>query len=418
MALPLVWLTKGFVMSKSFVPAALAALALAFSAVPAAHAASVSPGSAKALKAVQDAAQAKNYSLVVSRVEEFVKSSGKTPYDTFVAYQFLTVAYSGQGNKQGMLKAWQGQLDSGYPSPAEQNKIVKDMATTAFELKSYDQVVELGNKLIKAGTADENTYAIVGHAMFLQGKYAEASKFLGDYVADQEKRGQKPREPTLTTLRASQEKQGNSAGVSSTLEKLVLYYPKADYWNLLTYQLSRGPKLTDSQSLQIYRLKMATGTLSRCQDYSDMEDMAMAAGMVGEAQKVIEQALSAKVCTTKSDEDRLRRHLATNANVVAEDKAKLPKLEADAAASKTGELDVRVGAQYFGNGDYAKAAEALSRGIAKGGLKNAADAQLTLATAQYRSNKKAEALKTFQSIKATDATTQRIVRLWVLYASR
>jgi tetratricopeptide (TPR) repeat protein len=405
-----------FVMSKSFVPAALAVFALALSSVPATlHAASVSPASAKALKAVQDADGAKRYAEVLTRAEEALRVSGKTPYDTFVAYQFMTVAYQGQGNRAGMMKAMQGQLDSGHPSPAEQNQIIKNMATIAYELKDYGQVVELGNRLIRSGAADDGMYGMVGHAMFLQGKHAEVSKFLGDHVADQERRGQKPREPTLTTLRAAQERQGNSAGVSQTLEKLVRHYPKADYWSLLTYQLSRAQKLTDSQSLHIYRLKMATGTLSRCQDYSDMEEMAVAAGMAGEAQRVIEQGLAAKVCTVKSDEDRLRRHLVTNSNVVAEDKARLPKLEADAKVAKTGELDVAVGAQLFGSGDYAKAAEALSRGIAKGGLKNLADAQLTLGTAQYRANNKAEAIKTFQSIKTNDQVTQRIASLWVLY---
>ncbi len=131
---------------------------------------------------------------------------------------------------------------------------------------------------------------------------------------------------------------------------------------------------------------------------------------------MIEQALAGKVCTVKSDEDRLRRHLSANSNVVAEDKARFAKLEADAKVSKTGEPDVAVGSQLFGYGDYAKAAEALSRGIAKGGLKSAADAQLTLATAQYRANSKAEALKTLRSIKADDPVTQRIVKLWILYA--
>ncbi len=406
-----------FVMSKSFVPAALAVFALALSSVPASlHAASVSPASAKALKAVQDAAGAKRYAEVITRAEEALRVSGKTPYDTFVAYQFMTVAYQGQNNRAGMLKAMQGQLDSGHPSPAEQALILKNMASIAYELKNFDQVVEIGNRLIRSGAADDAMYGLIGHAMFTQGKFAEASKFLNDHVTDQERRGQKPREPSLTTLRAAYERQGNRAGVTNTLEKLVRHYPKADYWNLLTYQLSRAERITDSQTLHIYRLKMATGTLTRCQDYGDMEEMAVAAGMAGEAQKVIEQALAEKVCTVKSDEDRMRRHLSTNSNVVAEDTAKLPKLIADARMAKTGDLDVAVGARYFGNGEYAKAAEAISRGIAKGGLKNLADAQLTLATAQYRANNKAEAIKTFQSIKTDDPVTKRIAELWVLYA--
>jgi tetratricopeptide (TPR) repeat protein len=404
-------------MSKSIVATAVAAIALALSSVPSTlQAAQVSPASAKALKSVQDANSGKRYSEVLTRAEEALRVSGKTPYDTFVAYQFITSAQQGLGNKAGMLKGMQGQLDSGYPSAAEQNGIIKNMATISYEMKNYDQVVEYGNRLIKNGAADAGTYGLIGHALFTQGKHAEAAKFLGDHVADQERRGEKPREPTLTTLRAAQERSGNSAGVTNTLEKLVRHYPKADYWNLLTYQLTRAPKLTDSQSLHIYRLKMATGTLTRCQDYSEMEEMAVAAGMAGEAQKVIEQALASKVCTVKSDEDRLRRHLSTNANVVAEDKAKFPKMEADARVAKTGEMDVAVGAQLFGNGDYAKAAEALARGITKGGLKDPADAQLTLGTAHYRANNKAEAIKTFQSIKTTDPVTDRIAKLWVLYA--
>ncbi len=44
------------------------------------------------------------------------------------------------------------------------------------------------------------------------------------------------------------------------------------------------------------------------------------------------------------------------------------------------------------------------------------DAQLTLATAQYRAKNRAEALKTFQSVKGADPITQRIAKLWVLYA--
>lgn len=376
---------------------------------------SVSPAAAKAMKGVKDAADQKKFAEVITRARAVLALPGRTPADAFVAYQFMTVAYQGQGNRAEMLTALQGQLDSGYASAAQRNQILKNMVGIAFELKNYPKVAEYGNRLIESGAADASTYALVGHALFLQGKYANASKLLSEHVKQQIRSRQTPREATLTTLRAAQDKQGDHAGVADTLEKLVIYYPKPDYWNLLAYSVTKDSKLTDRQTLQLFRLKMATGTLKRCQDYSDMEDIAVAAGMPGEAQKVIEEAISAKVCTVKTDEDRLRRHLTANSNVVARDKARFAQLEAEANASSTGTADVAIGSQLFGYGEYAKAAQALSRGITKGGLKNAPDAQLTLATAQYRAGNKADALKTLRSIKPEDPVTQRIARLWILY---
>jgi hypothetical protein len=137
--------------------------------------------------------------------------------------------------------------------------------------------------------------------------------------------------------------------------------------------------------------------------------------MAGEAQKVIDQGLSSKVCKD-NDEAWLKRQQAAVVRVVEQDKAAFPKLEASARTAPNGEADVAVGSQLFGNGDYVRSAEALQRGISKGGLKYMHDAQLTLATAQYRSKNKAEALKTFQSVKGADPITQRIAKLWILYA--
>lgn len=410
-------------MSKSFFPAVATALVLGASCIPATLPAAESQGTvtgavAKPMAAAKEAYDRKNWSETITRSKELLAISGRPALVTYAAYGYLAAAYQAQGNKAELINALQGQLDSGHATPAQQAVLTRSILSLYADQKNYAQVVEFGNKLIRNGNADPSTYEIVADALDKQpGKQAEAVKFLGDYVASVEKAGQTPRESTLVNLRALYSKQSNNAAATDVTEKLVNYYPKATYWELLTYQLSRGAKLTDRQSLQIYRLKVATNTLKRCQDYSEMEEMAVANGMVGEAQKVIEQALAAKVCAAdKSGEDRLKRHLGANNNVLNEDKAKFPKLEADARAAKTGELDVAVGAQLFGYGEYQKAADALSRGIAKGGLKDPADAQLTLATAQYRANNKPEALKTLRSIKSNDPTTQRIVRLWLLYA--
>jgi tetratricopeptide (TPR) repeat protein len=409
-------------MSKSYLAALAATVALAFSAMPtsltAAEAgrATVSPASAKALKAVQDAITAKQWSEAVTLANKALTVPEKTPFDTLTAYRFLAYAHQQQGNKAELLRALQGQLDSGALSPAEQTQALKNMYGTAFEAKDYAQAQELGQRLIRSGAAGSEAYDQVAIAMVQQGKKAEAAKFLGDYVADVEKRGQKPSEATLTRLRALQEELGHSDAASQTVEKLVVHYPKPDYWALLTYGLARDPKLNDRQRMHVFRLRVATGTLKLCRDYTEMADFAVNSGMAGEGQKVIDQGLAAKACKEKVEQDRLLRLQNSAAREAGEEKARLAKLEADARVAKTGEPDVAVGASQFGFGEFGKSAEWLSRGVAKGGLKYPADAQLTLGIAQLRAGNKAEALKTFRAIKSEDPITQRIVKLWTLYA--
>lgn len=74
-----------------------------------------------------------------------------------------------------------------------------------------------------------------------------------------------------------------------------------------------------------------------------------------------------------------------------------------------------VGAQLFGQGDYAAAGEALSRGLSKGEVEKVADVQLTIAIAMYRSGKKMESLKMLREIRPDNKAMQKIVELWILY---
>ena len=187
-------------MPHSPLAAYVVAIALAMAGLPgsllAAESAkvSISPAVAKAMKGVKDAADQKKFAEVITRAKAVLALPGRTPADAFVAYQFMTVAYQGQGNRAEMLTALQGQLDSGYPSPAQRSQIMKNMVGIAFELKNYPKVAEYGNRLIESGGADASIYALVGHALFLQGKYANASKLLSDHVKAQIRNRQTPRD--------------------------------------------------------------------------------------------------------------------------------------------------------------------------------------------------------------------------------
>jgi hypothetical protein len=406
-------------MSKSLFPAVAAAVALAAgiagsTAAWAADGPQVSKAAAKILKAANDAYQAKNWNECVKKAQEGSAVAGHSPFDSYVANQLLASCNQRLGNNDEAVKAIEAQIESGFMSPAQQLQFTKALAVSYYQQKNYTKAVDLGQRVIKSGGGDNDTYVIVGQGLYLQNKYNEAAKFIADYIKDQEGRGQQPKEQTLILLRSAYERGENTAGSADTLEKLVMYYPKKEYWNNLLYSVRRL-KMNDRQTLQVYRLMMATQTMQQASDYAEMAELAISGGNPGEAQKVLEAGNAANAFVEQRDKDRTTRMLESLKKSTATDLASLPKLEAEAKTTKTGDVDVALGNAYLGYGQNDKAIAAFSAGIAKGSLKNGADALLSQGIAQVRAGDKASALKSFRAVKTEDPATQRIAKLWSLF---
>jgi TolA-binding protein len=403
-------------MSKSMIRTTVAAAILAAGVLStAAMAQQVSKESAKTLKAAQDAGAAKNYPGEIASAQAALANPKKTKDDTYVAYSMLAHAYYAMGNMPELLKALQGQIDSGFPG-ADVNKITVTQVGVAFQAKLYDQAIEYGQRLISRGAATNDVYTTVGQSYFLQQKYNDAAKFFSGLVASAEKAGRTPDDQHLKLLLTSYDKAGNKAASQEALEKLVKYYPTPNTWNALLFTL-KNEKQDPRQKLHVYRLMQDTGNLKQAPDFSAYSEVAQAVGLPAEAYTVLDSALKANAFTVDTDKARAERYIASAKTRADADRAGITKRESEAKAAATGDLDVSLGMALFSFGDYAKSIEALSRGIQKGGLRNPADAQLTLGIAQLRSNQKGDAAKTFKGITSTDPVTQRIVELWELHAS-
>ncbi len=410
-------------MSKNSLSAVALAVALAvgsFSVAPAAFAGqdkpTVSRAAAKPLKEAQDAAQAKNFDVTVAKAKEALALPNKTPYDTYVANQMLAFAYARQGNNAAAAQAMEAQLDSGFASAAEQATIMKALASVAYQQKDYAKSADFGQRMVKAGTADAETYTLIAQSYYLQGNYKQATSFLGSYVSDQERRGQVPKEQSLQLIVDSYSKLGDNASATNWLEKMVGYYPKPNYWNNLLYTMIRADGNTDRHTLNIYRLMQDTKTLKQGADYTEMAQIALDQGTPGEAVTVIESGMAAGAFEEKASKDRNQRLLDSAKKAAAADKAGMAKFETEAKASKTGDADIALGRGFLSYGMNDKAEEAFARGIGKGVSKNLDEAQMLLGISQLRQGKKDASVATFKGIKSTDPTFERLAKLWSLHA--
>ena len=172
---------------------------------------------------------------------------------------------------------------------------------------------------------------------------------------------------------------------------------------------------TDKTRLNVYRLATEVNAMRRGDDYTEMAQLAIEQGMPGEAQAALEAAFEKKFFTDARDVERNQRLLATAKQQSATDRGTLARQEKDAAAAKTGEAELRVGQAYISYGQIPQGLAAVQRGIAKGGLKNPAEAQLVLGIAHLRAGNKAEAVKAFKAVKG-DETLARLGNLWALRA--
>jgi tetratricopeptide (TPR) repeat protein len=284
-----------------------------------------------------------------------------------------------------------------------------------YQIKNYPKSAEWGQKAIKAGQGDAETYTLVAQSYYLQSKYQDTVKFLNDYISDLEKKGEKPKEQSLQLVSESYIKLNNNEGSTATLEKLVGYYPKPNYWNNLLYTLMRSEGNNDRMTLNIYRLMLDTNTLKQASDFTEMAQLSLEQGTPCEAQRVLEKGVGENVFTEARDKERNTRLLESSKKACVTDQAGISKFESEAKAAPGGESDVRLGQAYLSFDQFDKSSEAIQRGVGKGQLKQPEEAQILLGIAQLKRKNADDATKAFKAVKG-DPKWVRLANLWALHA--
>jgi tetratricopeptide (TPR) repeat protein len=404
--------------SRVAVPAALLAMGLVSAAYSPVAFAQACPEkvsgnkTGKPLKAAGDAVAAKQWATVLSKSAEAAAIPGRNAYDDYLINRFQSVAYASTGRNPEAIRELEAVMNSPCGA-AERGSIARAILDLQFRAKNWDKAIDAGNRVLKGGWAGADTQFIIGQAIYFKGDYAGSAKFFKDYVGDLEKRSQTPSENILKFLADSCIRVEDAACMTQTYERLVQSYPKPDYWYNLILALRRDGRTEDNQELAILRLALGVDALRNPGDYQELAQLALERGLPGEAVAVLETAFAKDIFKDPRDKDRNNRLLTSAKTRAATDRASLAKQDVEAAASKNGDASVNIGAAFLSYGDAAKAVTAITRGIAKGNVKNPDEANLLLGMAHMRAGNKAEAAKAFKAVK-TDAKLTRVAKLWLL----
>ena len=375
----------------------------------------VSKAAAKSLKAAKDAADAKKYPEALEKLKEAEALPDKTPYDTHVMNELFGFVYVRTQQYPEAAKALEAGLTDGFLEQAEIDSRLKALAQVNYQIKNYDKAIEFGNRVIKAGQADDDMITLVSQAYYIKEDFKGTIKFADEFTDSAIKAGKQPKEQLLNLGLSSCIKLDDNDCATKALERLVSFYPKPNYWQNLLQSLFSQAGMTDKNLLQVYRLATEVDGLRGADDYMEYAQLAIEAGSPGEAEAILEKGTAKNVFTDPKIADRSKRLLENAKKQADQDRASLDKIAKDAAAGKTGDKDVSIGLAYLGYKQYDKAVEAIQRGLSKPGVQNMGEANLLLGIAQLGTGHKEEAQKAFNAVKG-DPKLERIANLWSLHA--
>jgi tetratricopeptide (TPR) repeat protein len=367
---------------------------------------------AEPLKKAQEAMKNKQWDAALTEIKKAQASEKKTPFEAYQIDEFLSYVLVQQKKFPEATPVFERMLNSGFMPPDQVDERIKTVAQLHFQNKDYKKAIEWLKKYLEKHPGDEGMSVLLGQAYYVLNDYKNAATTMMAVATAAEKGGRVPSENWLQIVLSSHFKLDNKDGIGDALKKLVRYYPKPEYWeNLL--DIYRRKNNGDRVTLGFYRLMNDVGTLKQADDYMETAQLAMDAGVPGEAQAIMEKGVQNG--TLKSDDKtaqgRYDRLLAGAKKSATADKAQLPQLAKEAEKATQGQASVALGQAYLSYGMNDEAIDAMKKGIAKGGVTDIDEAQVSLGIAYLRKGQKDLARQAFKAVKA-ESKWHDLAEMW------
>src|ERR1700730_10624335 len=371
---------------------------------------------AKEITATQKAMQSQQWSEALKNLEAAETKSPLTTYDKKTILEFKGISYVRLNNLKAAEQAYEAAVATGGYTADELPKTYRLLFQLAATNQQTAKAIEYGKQAAEAGSANDNDLLIMSQ-LYYQQKDCKNSAVWGDKaIAAFKKAGEPPKEVLYQLKLQCASDNNETQAMIAALYDLVRLTNKPSYWNNLI-RLERQDERDDHNTLMIYRVMYDKSSMQGDTDYTDMAQLLGDAGLPCEAQMVLEKALSSGIVKDDHKErtSRLLNAMKTRADA---DKKGLPQLDAEAKKNPAGQLDMKLGEVYFGAGDYKNAADAISRGLQKGQIKQLDEAYVYLGRSQVQLKNNAEAKKAFTSLKSVPNISARVLKLWELYADK
>ena len=355
------------------------------------------------LEEAQALANGGQWAAALEKVREADAAPNKNAEESAAINQLMAYYASQARNYNAALTAYDRMIAAGQGNRTQNLRTAMRIALNA---RNSQRAIQYAQQLGNAMNAADR--ALVAQAHYLSGNFRQVVTLLRP-MADG---GGRPSETTLEALRAAYFQLNDEAGTQHALELLTLHYSSQTYWQQLIAIAQRQPGRTDKQSLELYRLREAVGTLETQEDYSEMAQIAMVAGLPGDAKKALNRAHEENLL----EGERSQRLVVATNQAVGRDAATVAQLQQQAVAGNgDGNAEVRLGEIMWTYGRGEEGEAMVKRGIAEGNLDDLDAARVTLGQILVDNDKRQEAIQVLNAV-SQDGRHASIARLWSIFA--
>ncbi len=397
---------------------ALTLALIAAGCVSVAQAQAVRPDVGKPLQAASDLLKAGKAREALAKVREADAVGGKNAQEQLMIDRMKGAAAQRAGDNGTAIQAFEAVFNSGKLGGAEQAQVAETLAFAYSQNRDNAKASQWANKAQQLGASSPQLKQLQSYLQSQSGDYNAIAKDSAAAVAAAEQAGRRPGEDDLLRLADAYQHTNSNAAQSATLEKLVAYYPKKDYWNALLGRLPRKPGFADRFALDVLRMKLATGNLTKTEEFMEMAQLSLQSGYAAEAKVVVDKGFASGALGTGAEAERHKRLRDLANKQDAEIRANLEKNIAAATAAKDGNDLVQVGTVLISMGQAEQGASLIQQGIAKAGLKRPEDSKLRLGQALAQNPKtRAKGQQTLRSVQGTDGAAD-LGRLYAVLAAQ
>ena len=258
-------------------------------------------------------------------------------------------------------------------------------------------------------TPNAAAYVLLAQGYYQLQDFDNALKNIEIAIADYDEKGRIPKEQWYNLARFLYTEKNNTPAAVEVLEKLIMYYPKKQYWVQLSFMYSEQNE--ETKQLGAMETAYVQDMLDKDGEYRNMASLFLNAEVPYKAAMVMQRGFEEEIV---EDNSRNWEMLAGSLRQAQEVQSAIPAMERAAEKSDNGDLYARLGSIYLDAEQDSKAIEAITKGLKRGGVKRADQARLVLGMAHFNQKNYGAAREAFRAA-GRDERSEKYAKQWIKY---
>ncbi len=355
---------------------------------------------AKPLQAAQEAIQSKQPEEALKKIQEARQVAQLTGAEKMLLERLSVVAAMNAQKFDLAASSLDYLLQSKDLPEVDRLTLMETMVSVSLRTKDYPRVVEWARRYLQQGGTNPRIRLALMQSLAVQGAHQEVLKEMPAKLQADAAAGKLPDEAELRMYAFSQQHVKAEAAYVKTLTELVKRFPSQAYWGDLLNRIPRQAGFNARYQLDVFRLMDATDNLEDAEDYADVAQVALKAGLPHEAQRMLDKV--AQPASAASLKKQVQQRVAED------DKA----MQAIGPNSEDAVLLAQWADVQLSKGAWKAAVPACEKALAKGGLRREAETRLHCGIAMLKSGQTDAAKSMLLSVTGDDTAT-RLASLWL-----